>query len=150
MRHVKAARSFPMPTSFKAVARRKKPRPTVSRDVTTARGVNAMANHLTLLNPPPPPEEPPPTVWLVNGVLTIADNELVTALRELADHMDLCGPGLLIGNLTGLSVNDHLRVTWSIRIPSREQLTEVLGQPDPMTGYRLLTLTVTRNPDRET
>jgi signal transduction histidine kinase len=25
-----------------------------------------------------------------------------TALRELADHMDLCGPGLLVGNLTGL------------------------------------------------
>jgi hypothetical protein len=25
----------------------------------------------------------------------------------------------------------------------------VLGQPDPMVGYRLLTLTVTRNPDRE-
>jgi hypothetical protein len=33
--------------------------------------------------------------------------------------------------------------------PSREQLTEVVGQPDPMIGYRLLTLTVTRNPDRE-
>jgi hypothetical protein len=78
----------------------------------------------------------------VNGVLTIADTELVTALRELADHMDLCGPGLLIGNLTGLSINDRLRVTWSIRVPSREQLTEVLGQPDPMVGYRLLTLTV--------
>jgi hypothetical protein len=58
-------------------------------------------------------------------------------------------PALLVGNLTGLSVNDRLRVTWSIRIPSGEQLTEVLGQPDPMTGYRLLTLTVTRNPDRE-
>jgi hypothetical protein len=24
----------------------------------------------------------------MNGVLTIADTELVTALRELADHMD--------------------------------------------------------------
>jgi hypothetical protein len=104
---------------------------------------------LTLLTPPPPPEEPPATVWLVNGVLTIADSELVTALRELTDHMDLCGPGLLVGNLTGLSINDHLRVTWTIRVPSREQLTEVLGQPDPMTGYRLLTLTITRNPDRE-
>jgi hypothetical protein len=68
---------------------------------------------------------------------------------ELADHMDLCGPGLLIGNLTGLSVNDRLRITWSIRIPNGEQLTEVLGQPDPMAGYRLLTLTVTRNSDRE-
>jgi hypothetical protein len=108
-----------------------------------------MANYLTLLTPPSPPEEPPTTVWLLNGVLTIADTELVTALRELANHMDLCGPGLLVGNLTGLSVNDSLRVTWSIRIPSREQLTEVLGQPDPMAGYRLLTLTVTRNPDRE-
>ena len=106
-----------------------------------------MANYLTLL-PPPPPNEPT-TVWLVNGVLTIADSELVTVLRELADHMDLCGPGLLIGNLTGLSVNDRLRVTWSIRVPSCEHITEVLGQPDPMTGYRLLTLTVTRNPDRE-
>jgi hypothetical protein len=84
----------------------------------------------------------------MNGVLTIADTELVTALRELADHMDLCGPGLLVGNLTGLSVNDRIRVTWSIRVPSREQLTEVLGQSDPMAGYRLLTLTVTRNPDR--
>jgi hypothetical protein len=82
-------------------------------------------------------------------VLTIADSELVTALRELADHMELCGPGLLIGNLTGLSINDCLRLTWSIRVPSREQLTEVLGQPDPMTGYRLLTLTVTQNRDRE-
>jgi hypothetical protein len=108
-----------------------------------------MANYLTLLTSPPPPNEPGTTVWLMNGVLTIADNELVTALRELADHMDLCGPGLLVGNLTGLSVNDRLRVTWSIRVPSHEQLTEVLGQPDPMTGYRLLTLTVTRNPDRE-
>ena len=108
-----------------------------------------MANYLTLLAPPPPPNEPPTTVWLVNGVLTIADSELVTALRELADHMDLCGPGLLVGNLTGVSLHDRLRVTWSIRVPSREQLTEVLGQPDPMVGYRLLTLTVTRNPDRE-
>jgi hypothetical protein len=108
-----------------------------------------MTRYLTLLNPPPPPKEPSTTVWLVNGVLTIADSELVTALRELADHMDLCGPGLLVGNLTGLSINDRLRVTWSIRVPSREQLAEVLGQPDPMTGYRLLTLTVTRNPDRE-
>ena len=107
-----------------------------------------MANYLTLLAPPSPPDEPPTTVWLVNGVLTVADSELVTALRELADHMDLCGPGLLIGNLTGLSVNDHLRIKWTIRVPSREQLTEVLGQPDPMVGYRLLTLTVTRNPDR--
>jgi hypothetical protein len=40
-------------------------------------------------------------------------------------------------------------LTWSIRVPSREQLIEVLGQPDPMAGYRLLILTVTRNPDRE-
>jgi hypothetical protein len=108
-----------------------------------------MTRYLSRLTSPPPPEEPSTTVWLVNGVLTIADSELVTALRELTDHMDLCGPGLLIGNLTGLSINDHLRVTWTIRVPSREQLTEVLGQPDPMTGYRLLTLTVTRNPDRE-
>jgi hypothetical protein len=108
-----------------------------------------MTNYLTLLAPPPPPNEPPTTVWLVNGLLTIADSELVTALRELADHMDLCGPGLLLGNLTGLSVKDSLRVTWSIRVPSREQLTEVLDQPDSMTDYRLLTLTVTRNPDRE-
>jgi hypothetical protein len=108
-----------------------------------------MANYLTLLAPPSPPDEPPTIVWLVNGVLTIADSELVTALRELADHMDLCGPGLLIGNLTGVSLHDHLRVTWTIRIPHSEQLTEVLGQPDPMVGYRLLTLTVTRNPDRE-
>ena len=108
-----------------------------------------MANYLTLLTPPPPPKEPSTTVWLVNGVLTIADSELVTALRELADHMDLCGPGLLLGNLTGLSVNERLRITWSIRVPSREQLTEVLGQSDPIVGYRLLTLTVTRNPDRE-
>jgi hypothetical protein len=106
-----------------------------------------MTRCLTLLTPPPPPNEPSTTVWLVNGVLTIADSELVTALRELADHMDLCGPGLLIGNLTGLSVNDHLRIKWTIRVPSREQLTEVLGQSDPMVGYRLLTLTVTRNPD---
>ena len=108
-----------------------------------------MAYYLTLLAPPSPPDEPPTTVWLLNGVLTIADTELVTALRELADHMDLCGPGLLVGNLTGLSVNDRLRITWSIRVPSREQLIEVLGQPDPMVGYRLLTLTVTHNPDRE-
>jgi hypothetical protein len=108
-----------------------------------------MANYLTLLTPPPPPKEPSTTVWLVNGVLTIADSELVTALRELADHMDLCGPGLLIGNLTGLSINERLRVTWTIRVPSREQLAKVLGQPDPMVGYRLLTLTVTHNPDRE-
>ena len=108
-----------------------------------------MSRYLTRLTPPPPPNEPPTTVWLVNGVLTIADTELVTALRELADHMDLCGPGLLVGNLTGLSVNDGLRITWSIRVPSREQLIEVLGQPNPMTGYRLLTLTVTRNPNRE-
>jgi hypothetical protein len=108
-----------------------------------------MMNHLPsrAVSPPPPPS--PPTVWLMNGVLTIADTELVTALRELADHMDLCSPGLLVGNLTGVSLHDRLRVTWSIRIPSREQLTEVLGQPDPMVGYRLLTLTVTRNPDRE-
>ena len=63
--------------------------------------------------------------------------------------MDLCGPGLLLGNLTGLSVNERLRITWSIRVPSREQLTEVLGHSDPIVGYRLLTLTVTRNPDRE-
>jgi hypothetical protein len=108
-----------------------------------------MANHLTLLTPPPPPKEPITTVWLVNGVLTIADSELVTALRELADHMDLCGPGLLVGNLTGVSINDHFRVTWTIRIPSREQLIGVITEPDPMAGYRLLTLTVTRNPDRE-
>src|SRR3954447_23778345 len=108
-----------------------------------------MANYLTLLNPPPPPNEPSTTVWLVNGVLTIADSELVTALRELANHMDLCGPGLLIGNLTGLSVNEHLRIKWTIHVPSREQLTEVLGQSDPTAGYRLLTLTVTRNHDRE-
>jgi hypothetical protein len=108
-----------------------------------------MANYLTLLTPPPPPKEPSATVWLVNGVLTIADGELATALRELADHMDLCGPGLLVGNLTGLSVNGRLRVTWSIRIPNGEQLSEVVGQPDPLAGYRLLTLTVTRNPDRE-
>jgi hypothetical protein len=108
-----------------------------------------MAYYLTLLAPPPPPKEPSTTVWLVNGVLTIADNDLVTALRELADHMDLCGPGLLIGNLTGLAINDSLRFTWSIRVPSREQLNEVVGQPNPMIGYRLLTLTVTRNPDRE-
>jgi hypothetical protein len=107
-----------------------------------------MTNYLTLLTPPPPPKEPSTTVWLVNGVLTIADSELVTALRDLIDHMDLCGPGLLIGNLTGVSLHDGLRVTWSIRVPSREQLTEVLGQPDPMTGYRLLTLTVTRNPEK--
>jgi hypothetical protein len=106
-----------------------------------------MIRYLTLLPPPSPPDKPSTTVWLVNGVLTIADTELVTALRELADHMDLCGPGLLIGNLTGLSVNDHLRIKWTIRVPSREQLTEVLGQSDPMVGYRLLTLTVTRNPD---
>jgi hypothetical protein len=106
-----------------------------------------MTNYLTLL--PPPPKGPSATVWLVNGVLTIADSELVTALRELANHMDLCGPGLLIGNLTGLSINDRLRVTWTIRVPSGEQLTEVLGQPDPLVGYRLLTLTVTRNPERE-
>src|SRR3954451_20743046 len=121
----------------------------MSRDVTTKRGENTVPNYLTPMTPPPPPEEPPTTVWLVNGVLTIADSELVTALRELADHMDLCGPGLLIGNLTGLSVNDRLRITWTIRVPNREQLTEVLGQPDPMAGYRLLTLTVTRTPDRE-
>ena len=108
-----------------------------------------MTRYLPHLTSPPPPNEPSTTVWLVNGVLTIADNELVTALRELAGHMDLCGPGLLIGNLTGVSLHDRLRVTWSIRIPSVEQLTEVLSQPDPMVGYRLLTLTVTRNPDRE-
>ena len=108
-----------------------------------------MANYLTLLTPPPPPKEPSTTVWLVNGVLTIADNELVTALRDLADHMDLCGPGLLIGHLTGVSLHDRLRVTWSIRVPSRQQLAELVGQPDPMAGYRLLTLTVTPNPDRE-
>jgi hypothetical protein len=108
-----------------------------------------MANYLTLLNPPPPPNEPSTTVWLVNGVLTIADDELIAVLRELADHMDLCGPGLLVGNLTGVSLHDRLRVTWSICVPTGEQLTEVLGQSDPMTGYRLLTLTVTRNPDRE-
>jgi hypothetical protein len=109
-----------------------------------------MSNYLIpLTSPPPPPKEPPTTVWLVNGVLTIADGDLVTALRELADHMDLCGPGLLIGNLTGVSLHDRLRVTWSIRVPSHEQLTDMLGQPDSMTGYRLLTLTVTRNPDRK-
>jgi hypothetical protein len=108
-----------------------------------------MTRYLTLLPPPPPPKEPSTTVWLVNGVLTIADSELVTALRELADHMDLCGPGLLVGNLTGLSVNEHLRITWTIRVPSREQLTGVIAEPDPMAGYRLLTLTVTRNPNRE-
>jgi hypothetical protein len=108
-----------------------------------------MTRCLPRLTSPSPPEEPPTTVWLLSGVLTVADSELVTALRELTDHMDLCGPGLLVGNLTGLSINDHLRVTWTIRVPSREQLTEVFGQPDPMTGYRLLTLTVTRNPDRE-
>jgi hypothetical protein len=79
----------------------------MSRDVTTVRGKTTITNHLTLLPPPPPPKEPSTTVWLVNGVLTIADSELVTALRELADHMDLCGPGLLIGNLTGLSINEH-------------------------------------------
>ena len=108
-----------------------------------------MANYLTHLTPPPPPRGPSTTVWLVNGVLTIAETELVTALRELANHMDLCGPGLLIGNLTGLSVNDRLRITWTIRVPNREQLTEMLGQPDSTAGYRLLTLTVTRNSDRE-
>src|SRR4051794_12102803 len=108
-----------------------------------------MANYLTLLAPPSPPDEPPTTVWLVNGVLTIADTELVTALRELADHMDLCGHGLLIGNLTGVSLHAGLRITWTIRIPNGEQLIEVLGQPDPLADYRLLTLTVTRNPDRE-
>lgn len=108
-----------------------------------------MTNYLTLVTPPPPPNEPSTTVWLVNGVLTIADSELVTALRELANHIDLCGPGLLIGNLTGVSLHDGLRITWSIRVPSREQLAEVLGRTDPMIGYRLLTLTVTRNPDRE-
>ena len=32
---------------------------------------------------------------------------------------------------------------------SRKQLTEVVGQPDPMAGYRLLTVTVTRNSNRE-
>jgi hypothetical protein len=139
-----------MPTSSKAVAHRKgRDQPAVSRDVTTIRGENRMTRYLTLLAPPSPPEEPPTTVWLVNGVLTIADNELVTALRDLADHMDLCGPGLLVGNLTGVSLHDGLRITWSIRVPNLEQLTEVLGQPDPMVGYRLLTLTVTRNPDRE-
>jgi hypothetical protein len=98
---------------------------------------------------PPPPNEPSTTVWLVNGVLAIADAELVAVLRDVADHMDLCGPGLLVGNLTGVSLHDGLRITWTIRVPSREQLTAVLGQPDPLAGYRLLTLTVTRNPDRE-
>jgi hypothetical protein len=83
------------------------------------RGKIAMTHYLTLLTPPPPPKESPTTVWLVNGVLTIADGELVTALRDLADHMDLCGPGLLLGNLTGLAINDRLRVNWSIRVPSR-------------------------------
>jgi hypothetical protein len=78
-----------------------------------------MTRCLTLLTPPPPPNEPSTTVWLVNGVLTVADTELVTALRDLADHMDLCGPGLLLGNLTGLAINDRLRVNWSIRVPSR-------------------------------
>ena len=108
-----------------------------------------MTRYLTHLAPPPPPKEPSTIVWLVNGVLTVADSELVTALRELADHMDLCGPGLLIGNLTGVSLHDGLRITWTIRIPNGEQLTEVLGQPDPVVGYRLLTLTVTRQSDRE-
>jgi hypothetical protein len=101
------------------------------------------------LTSPPPPNEPSATVWLVNGVLAIADAELIAVLRNVADHMDLCGPGLLVGNLTGLSLHDGLRITWTIRVPSREQLTEVLGQPDSLAGYRLLTLTVTRNPDRE-
>jgi hypothetical protein len=86
-------------------------------------------------------------VWLVNGVLTIADTDLVTALRDLANHVDLCAPGLLVGNLSGVAVQDRLRITWSIRVPSREQLSEVLGQPDPLAGYRLLTLTVTRDAD---
>ena len=108
-----------------------------------------MNRYLSRLTLPPPPQEPSTTVWLVNGVLTIADSELVTALRELVDHMDLCGPGLLIGNLTGVSLHDGLHITWSIRIPNREQLTEVLDQPDSMAGYRLLTLTVTRHPDRK-
>jgi hypothetical protein len=108
-----------------------------------------MTRYLTLLPPPPPPDEPSTTVWLVNGVLTIADSELIAALHDLADHMDLCGPGLLIGNLTGVSLHNGLRITWTIRIPSREQLTEVLGQPDLMVGYRLLTLTVTRSPNQE-
>src|SRR3954451_2828148 len=99
----------------------------MSRDVTTKRGENTVPNYLTPMTPPPPPKEPSTTIWLVNGVLTIADSELVTALRELADHMDLCGPGLLIGNLTGVSLHDGLRVTWSIRIPNGEQLAEVLG-----------------------
>jgi hypothetical protein len=85
----------------------------------------------------------------VNGVLAIADAELIAVLRDVADHMDLCGPGLLVGNLTGVSLHDGLRITWTIRVPSRKQLTEVLGQPDSLVGYRLLTLTVTRNPDRE-
>jgi hypothetical protein len=69
--------------------------PAVSRDVTTVRGENRMTRYLSRLTSPPPPNEPSTTVWLVNGVLTIADSELVTALRELADHMDLCGPGLI-------------------------------------------------------
>ena len=38
-----------------------------------------MTNYLALVTPPPPPNEPSTTVWLVNGVLTIADSELATA-----------------------------------------------------------------------
>ncbi len=101
------------------------------------------------VSPPPPPSSPSTTVWLVNGVLTIADTDLVTALRDLADHVDLCAPGLLVGNLSGVSLHDHLRITWSIRVPSREQLSEVVNEPDPLAGYRLLTLTVTRHTDPE-
>lgn len=85
-----------------------------------------------------------PTVWLVSGVLTVADTSLPAALHKLADHAQLCSAGFATANIAGVILHDRLKLAWSLTLPTDEQLPALVDTPDPEANYRLLTITVTQ------
>ncbi|WP_452004260.1 hypothetical protein [Azospirillum largimobile] len=74
-------------------------------------------------------------------MLNVTDTALPAALHTLADHANLCHPGLGVPNLSGLILHGPLRIAWHVSVPTPKDLCW-LDAP-PAAPCRLLRLTVT-------
>ncbi|HEV7372235.1 hypothetical protein [Arenibaculum sp.] len=92
------------------------------------------------------PPNPGHVVWLVSGVILLADRNLAAALHKLANQVHACAVGLHVGHVSGMILHGALRVSWSIAVPDPAAVARLVDRPDPETVYRLLTLTATRYP----
>lgn len=87
----------------------------------------------------------PPTVWLVGGVLAVADEDLPGALHELADNANLRHvEAIRDGKLAGIILRNGFRLAWSVSLVEPDQVQNMVDQVNPDASYRLLTLTMTR------